>query len=203
VTRVIHHRINTLSAGKMISPEFGAEVDLRLHEGRLVLAHEPFEDGCDFSLWLSDYKGSLLVINVKEMGLEDMIVNEIMRVNSSLDYFFLDQSIPYLIKSIAKGYKCAARISEYETIESAFLQNTPWLWVDSFTGDWSHLAELSSKRDKEPLKRKICLVSPELQGRSFENSTEISFLVKEIGKLKLELDAVCTKFASDWKKLLA
>jgi hypothetical protein len=203
VTRFIHHRINTLKAGNMITPEFGAEVDLRLHQSRLVLSHEPLEDWCDFNIWLSAYKGSLLVINVKEMGLEDMIVNEIKRVNSSLDYFFLDQSIPYLIKSIAKGYKCAARISEFETTESAFLQNTSWLWVDSFTGDWSHLSEISSKQAKESMKRKICLVSPELQGRSFENSKEVSVLVNQIEKLKLELDGVCTKFASAWKKLLA
>ncbi len=202
MTRLIHHRANNLESLKRITSNFGAEIDLRLHYGRLVLAHEPLEDGCDFVMWLSEFEGSLLVVNVKEMGLEDLIVNQIVNVNPQLDYFFLDQSTPYLLKSIAKGYRCAARISEYETVDSAFLQNTTWLWLDSFTGDWTHLNELRQRLDKEHRRKKICLVSPELQGRTLKESNEVLLLVNQIKELQLELDAVCTKFSPIWEKLL-
>lgn len=202
MTRLIHHRANTLESLEGITSNFGAEIDLRLHYGRLILAHEPLEDGCDFVAWLSGFEGSLLVVNVKEMGLEDLIVNQIIKVNPQLDYFFLDQSTPYLIKSIAKGYRCAARISEYETVDSAFLQKSTWLWVDSFTGDWTHLNELRLRLGETNLKRKICLVSPELQGRGLKDSNEVSMLVDQIQELKLELDAVCTKYVSIWENIL-
>lgn len=203
MTKLIHHRANTLEASRVISRDYGAEIDLRLHHGGLVLAHEPLEKGCDFGSWLSTYHGSLLVINVKEMGLEELIVDEITRINSHIDYFFLDQSIPYMIKSIANGYECAARISEYETVESAYLQNTTWLWVDSFTGNWDHLVELSIQQEKISRRRKVCLVSPELQGRNFKDSNEANMLVNQIRRLRLELDAICTKFASAWEEMLA
>jgi hypothetical protein len=202
VTRLIHHRANSLESLKRIKSNFGAEIDLRLHYGRLILAHEPLEDGCDFVTWLSQFDGSLLVVNVKEMGLEDLIVNEIVNIYPQLDYFFLDQSTPYLMKSLAKGYRCAARISEYETVDSAFLQKTNWLWVDSFTGDWTHLNELKRRLGEPNMKRKICLVSPELQGRTLKDSNEVLLLVNQIKELQLEVDAICTKNVSIWEKLL-
>ena len=202
MTRLIHHRANTLESLKGITTYFGAEIDVRLHYGRLILAHEPLEDGCDFRTWLSEFEGSLLVVNVKEMGLEELILNEILTLNPQLDYFFLDQSTPYLIKSVAKGYKCAARISEYETVDTAFLQDTNWLWVDSFTGDWTHLHELRLRLGEPYMRKKICLVSPELQGRSLKDSNEVLLLVNQIKESQLKIDAVCTKFVSFWENLL-
>jgi hypothetical protein len=201
MTKIISHRLNTKEQAKNLSSECGAEIDLRLNYGRLVLAHDPFQDGYEFSDWLSIFRGSILVINVKEMGLEDMIMDNLRKINPHIDYFFLDQSIPYLIDSTTKGYKCAARVSEYETAESAFLQNTDWLWVDSFTGNWNHLVTIRHLQDKFH-KKSICLVSPELHGRNVEIFEESRACFEQLNELGLELDAVCTKFPDVWRKVL-
>lgn len=47
--KYIAHRINTIHQLKQISPNYGVEVDLRDSlDGRIYLAHNPFEPGEDF-----------------------------------------------------------------------------------------------------------------------------------------------------------
>jgi hypothetical protein len=55
---IIEHRINTLGQLQTISPEHGAEVDLRSdpQTGNLYLHHEPFVDGQNFDEWLKVFK---------------------------------------------------------------------------------------------------------------------------------------------------
>ena len=83
----------------------------------------------------------------------------------------------------------AARISEYESIESISLvsNRVSWIWLDSFNGFYL------TKNDATQIKKlnlKTCLVSPELQGRQ-EEIESYSSQLKSIG---LDLDAICTKF---------
>jgi len=203
MTKFLWHRVNTKEQATNLPSDCGAEIDLRLNHGELILAHDPFQDGCKFLDWLTVFRGTLLAINIKEMGLEDIIIDELTKVKPQLDYFFLDQSTPYLLSSIRKGFNCAARVSEYETAESAILLNTNWLWVDSFTGNWDHLTSIHSLQDELHGHKKLCLVSPELQGRSIEEPGEIEICVKKFRQLELTIDAVCTKFPDTWKKALA
>ena len=109
------------------------------------------------------------------------------------DFFFLDQSFPFLRKTAVMGEsRCAVRVSEYENIETALSLSgmVDWVWVDCFT--------------RFPLKKKeadqltnagfrLCLVSPELQGRK-ERAHVIEFR-REIELLGIKGDAVCTKYA--------
>ena len=51
------------------------------------------------------------------------------------EFFFLDQSFPFLVKTInSKEKRCAVRFSEYEDIKTAYnLRNKiKWVWVDYF-----------------------------------------------------------------------
>ena len=59
-----------------------------------------------------------LILNVKENGLENELLKT-MQCFQIENFFILDQSFPYLITTINNGEKrCAARLSEYESINS-------------------------------------------------------------------------------------
>ena len=71
-----------------------------------------------------------------------------------------------------------------------------WVWVDCFT-----LFPLDHE-DVQRLKRagfRMCLVSPELQGRKAE--TEIPLLAQLLADRDIQADAVCTKRPDLWEKL--
>lgn len=190
---IVRHRINdSLTLGR-IRPNYGVEIDLRLHMGEIVLAHDPRANGEKFSDWLTNYRHKLLILNVKEDGLEQEII-EIVRKKGIENYFFLDQPFPTLRKSVAAGYKVAVRTSEFESlfISPEFLPQ--WIWVDSFKGEWNHLADAAAVSRNDNVK--ICLVSPELQGR--EPEPEIMRIRRYIQTNKLTIDAVCTKNPEFW-----
>jgi hypothetical protein len=85
----------------------------------------------------------------------------------------------------------AVRYSSYEPLELAlsFKGKVNWVWLDCFFG--FHLPD----EDYEVLKKhfKLCMVSPELQGRPADEIVEFKKLLQ--GK---ELDAVCTKRPDLW-----
>ena len=82
----------------------------------------------------------------------------------------------------------AVRFSEYEAIETVMALKglVKWVWVDCFT-------RLNiNKNTYQQLKQagfKLCLVSPELQGRPQDIKVYKEFLKKET----ISFDAVCTK----------
>ncbi|QWD78290.1 phosphatidylinositol-specific phospholipase C/glycerophosphodiester phosphodiesterase family protein [Polynucleobacter sp. MWH-Svant-W18] len=195
----ISHRRNTIEELNATPLEFGVEVDIRSNNGRLIIHHDPLKEGIDFEGWLKCYKHQTLILNVKEEGLEARLI-ELMQKYLISDYFFLDQSFPFLVKWSKLGERhCAVRVSEFESIETALALagEIDWVWVDCFT----HFP-LSSE-DARRLKGagfKLCLVSPELQGRPF--STEIPLLVNLLHERSICADAICTKQAELWKECL-
>ena len=58
--------------------------------------HDPFNKGQPLKTWLEHYDHRFLILNVKE-GLEEMIINLLEKFNIN-NYFFLDQSFPFLMK---------------------------------------------------------------------------------------------------------
>lgn len=192
---LIAHRRNT-SVDLASTPTcYGVEIDLRSHDGRLVLAHDPFARGEDFETWLTSFRHRTLVLNVKEEGLESRLLS-LMNERCIEDFFFLDQSFPFLVKTACAGERrCAVRVSEYESVETA-LAVAPlidWAWVDCFR----HLP--LSAEDAARLKAaglKLCLVSPELQGRT--DPGEIDALRGVLAEKGILLDAVCTKRPERW-----
>ena len=48
----ISHRINKIEQLKALSPEVGAEVDIRSKGDQLIINHDPFADGDDFEEWI-------------------------------------------------------------------------------------------------------------------------------------------------------
>ena len=194
--QIIAHRKNTIAELSQTPSQFGIEVDIRSWGEGLTTHHDPFVKGEDFSEWLKHYQHSLLILNVKEEGLEARLI-ELMKKHGIENYFFLDQSFPFLVKWAKLGEKrLAVRVSEYESIDTALSlkDKVNWIWVDCFTR--FPLNANTAKQLKEA-NFKICLVSPELQGRNAE--LEIPALQKLLKAENITPDAVCTKRPDLWQ----
>ncbi len=196
--KLIAHRRNTLNELLATPTKYGVEVDIRSYGDKLVIHHDPFIEGESFEAWIAAYQHGTLILNVKEEGLEARLI-EMMKSKGIDDYFFLDQSFPSLIKwSKAGERRFAVRVSEFEPIETAMnlASKVDWVWVDCF----SHfpLSSEDARRMKDAGLR-LCLVSPELQGRNAE--LEIPELVALLKQRGIQADAVCTKRRDLWEQV--
>ncbi|WP_216073237.1 hypothetical protein, partial [Acinetobacter nosocomialis] len=73
--------------------------------------HDPFVAGERFDDWLRGYRHGTLILNVKEEGLEDALLARMQAAGIS-DFFFLDQSFPFLVRTSRRGERrCAVRVS--------------------------------------------------------------------------------------------
>lgn len=195
---IILHRRNEISQLQETPAKYGIEVDIRSFGEKLIIHHDPFVKGVDFEEWLSVYQHGTLILNVKEEGLESRLI-DLMNAKGIQNYFFLDQSFPFLVKvSKLSEDRCAVRVSEFESIETALtlVGRVKWVWVDCFT------RFPLDQKDAMRLKNagfKLCLVSPELQGRDAE--LEIPMLIKHLHDQKIDAEAVCTKRPNLWEKV--
>lgn len=195
MTHIIMHRRNHAAELRETPRQFGIEIDLRSRGGDIILHHDPFADGELFTQWLDDFDHGTLILNVKEEGLEDALI-ALMAERGIEDYFFLDQSFPFLVRTARRGERrCAVRVSEFESIDTAMTLagKIDWIWVDCFTrfpldhDDATRLQEAGFR---------LCLVSPELQGRAPE--TEIPQLRDLLAREAIVAEAVCTKRPDLW-----
>lgn len=195
--QIIAHRRNTREQLLQTPHEYGIEVDLRSQGEQLIIHHDPFASGELFEEWLNAYQHKTLILNVKEEGLEARLIS-LMRERSINDYFFLDQSFPFLVKWSKLGeHRCAVRVSEFESIHTALTLagKINWVWVDCFT------RFPINREESNALKAagfKLCIVSPELQGRDAD--VEIREIALLLQREQIEVDAVCTKRPDLWEK---
>ena len=187
----INHRVNNILELKKLKTSQGVELDLRFHNSDIILNHDPFAKGEKFEDFLKEFKLNFIILNIKSEGIEEEVLRLVKKYDVP-DYFFLDTSIPFMVKYIEKGWsKFAVRFSEYEPIELSlkFKGKIEWVWVDCFT---------RFPLDKESyvqLKKhfKICLVSPELQGHPISMIEDFKKQMKGF-----DIDAVCTKHPDVW-----
>jgi len=197
--KLISHRRNTVSELLATDSKYGVEVDIRSASDRLIIHHDPFVAGESFDNWIDAYRHGTLILNVKEEGLEARLI-ALMQSKGIADYFFLDQSFPFLVKwSKAGEHRCAVRVSEFESIETALTLagKVDWVWVDCFTR--FPLGEHDARRLKDA-GFKLCLVSPELQGR--DANVEIPQLASLLKERNIAADAVCTKRPNLWEEAI-
>ena len=132
---IVQHRCNTREQLEKVPSHLGVEVDIRSQGTKLVLHHDPFEIGECFERWLEVYNQQCLILNVKEEGLEFRLIT-LMDKYEIKNFFFLDQTFPFLVKMAKIGEKrCAIRVSEFESIETPLklAGKVDWIWVDYFT----------------------------------------------------------------------
>ena len=185
----IAHRINTVHQLEEIPGHCGVELDLRDRGSRLILQHEPFEDGEDFEEYLGRYRHGTMILNIKSERIEHE-VQRLLKKYGIGRYFFLDSSFPMIhLLSKAGESNIALRFSEYEGLDTvmAMKGRVKWVWVDCFQ-------RLPMGRSEYDLLKaagfKLCLVSPELQGRAGDIGAYRAYLEEN----DLVFDAICTKY---------
>jgi hypothetical protein len=182
---IVIHRINKIKELKNIPLNYGCEIDIRTNGNKLILNHEPFIGGDSFSDYLDEYRHGLLVLNIKEAGIEEMVLKEV-RKRNILNFFLLDVEFPYLYRASRDGERSIAiRYSEDEPIETVnkYKNKVDWVWIDTNTKlplDTQTIVQLKGF--------KTCLVCPERWGRP----NDIILYRKQMQLYNFELNAVMT-----------
>ena len=183
---ILKHRVNQISD---IDLNFGSEIDVRDHNGMIVLSHDyPDNNSQLLTNFIKHFpKNQLLAINIKSCGIEADVNNIIKQTHKN--YFLFDFSLPNLLKSIDLNIPCAIRLSEYE---KELFEGPKWVWIDSFDSVWYDHKYLESIKNKG---YQIALVSPELHKRinPLDYEKIKSLINKEL------VDAVCTDVVDRWK----
>jgi len=204
---LIQHRVNSLSELQKIPQDYGIEIDVRYHNDNLILHHDPLNHHINTPIELEALlqnwnSNSPIILNIKTEGIEQLCI-EIMNKFKIKNWFFLDLSMPYMVKySLEAENKStigfspenlAVRFSEYEPIEYAlsFQGRVNWIWVDCFHS--LPMTPLIYSKIKNA-NFKICLVSPELQNHKIETIKDFKSQI-----LEMKIDAICTKRPDLWK----
>ena len=194
---IICHRKNTIKQLIDTPTEYGVEIDVRSYNNKIILNHDPMKNGEFLDNWIRKYNHKFLIINIKEEGLEKYII-KILKNKKIKDFFFLDQSFPFLIKTLnSNETRCAIRFSEYEDIKTInnLKKKINWVWVDHFS-KFPLNKSISNSLKKKNIK--ISIVSPEIVKKtSIQN---LKKLKNSIQKKNIHIDAVCTKNPEIWNK---
>lgn len=159
---IVVHRVNTIDALDRVPREFGVEIDLRADGSRIILSHDACASGEPFDGWLDHFAHGLLVLNVKEAGIEAEVLRCV-RARGISHAFLLDVEFPYLYRASRAGERAiAVRYSEDEPIElvDRYRTRVDWVWIDTITRlplDERAVGALNGL--------KTCLVCPERWGR--------------------------------------
>lgn len=194
--KIVAHRVNTIQELKSLPRVYGAEIDIRCYKDQLILNHEPFEDGESLIEFLDEYDHGLLILNIKEAGIEHEVV-KLVTDHGIKDYFLLDVEFPYILKNTLGDKSLsnvAARFSELESIETikALSGKVDWVWIDTVS------TLPISKSSAQILNQfKTCLVCPE----RWDRPEDIHDYKNKAAELGLRIDAVMTAsaFISEWE----
>jgi len=184
----ISHRINTIAALIELPEIYGVELDLRDRGEDIVISHDPFIGGELFEDYLKHYHHGTMILNIKSERIEHRVL-ELIQKSDVKSYFFLDSSFPMIFLLSQKGESnIALRFSEFEGMDTLrnMAGSVDWVWVDCFN---QFPLEKSDYDALRAMGYKLCLVSPELQGRDWEIES-YKAICKDRGIL---FDAICTK----------
>lgn len=176
----------------------GAEIDVRDLDGRLVVSHDPPRAGAlPFEKVLAAHAAhghpGVLAINVKADGLVAEIASE---MAATPRWFAFDMSVPDTLHYARAGVPYFTRQSEFEASPSLYGQ-AAGVWLDCFERDWVDEAIVAEHRGAG---KSVCLVSPELHGRSNESAWDVwrTWVVRQDGAV-----SVCTDLPERASELLS
>lgn len=181
---IIWHRINTIEQLQYIDINDGVEIDVRSNKGVPYLSHFIDQDGVLFEDWLKHYKlKGTMVINVKEEGLETIILDLLVKYNIT-NYVFLDEPFWYLLNSSRNfnNKNFAIRVSKFESVETALKSRelSDWVWYDYFD-NYINVEDIRKLIDAG---FKVIMPSPELV------NSNVDYYDKLI-KNNLNIHAIC------------
>ena len=192
---IIIHRVNSIDSLNKVPNYFGTEIDIRVFGSKLVLNHEPFQNGEDLDNYLDEYVHGTLILNIKEAGIESEVLRRVRLREKIKSYFLLDVEFPYLYRASRDGEKSiAVRYSEDESIETVkkYVNKVDWLWIDTLT-----TLPILYEDINVFSQFKTCLVCPERWGRP----NDIIQYRNRLSEFGISLDAVMTakNFANYWQ----
>ena len=82
----IAHRINTIDELLKVPKNYGVEIDIRDFGKKLILNHDPFEDGDTLEDYLEHYDHGTLILNIKSERIEYKVL-EILNKYKIKKYF--------------------------------------------------------------------------------------------------------------------
>ena len=188
---LIAHRVNTVAQLAAVPTHYGVELDLRDRGDRLILQHDPFQDGEDFAEYLSHWRHRLMILNVKSERIEPRVLELVKRFNVR-DYFFLDCSFPMIRQLVKLGERrVAVRFSEFEPVEAALALagQIDWAWVDCFTQNAARWPDVWSVAAAIQTVRRVA-------GTARRPAESIADYARQLAPFPL--DAVCTKRPDLW-----
>jgi hypothetical protein len=189
--QIIRHRVNTLEQLAETPSEYGIEFDVREGPSGVVVTHDPWTPSVDLVTFLKHCRHAFYIVNIKCERIEQEVLTRLAEAKIS-NFMLLDCSFPMIVSLVRQGERrIAVRLSEYESIQTvlAMAGMVEWVWVDVF----SRLPV--TPRDCQQLRAvgfRLCLVSPELQGRP----QDISEYQERIAHW---MDMVCTKVPTAWR----
>lgn len=163
----------------------GTETDIRDYNGKIVIAHDPFDNkamSLNELLKIMDGRNLTLALNVKADGLASR-VQELLREYSHTNYFMFDMSTPELVKQIKQGLNVFTGVSDVSPAP-VLLDHCEGIWLDCFDSDWydsDYVDQIIS------INKKVCIVSADLHGRSTEAQWNMLANVKQINNENLML----------------
>ena len=179
----IIHRVNTIQELSKIDKNFGVEIDLRNYENRIILSHDPGENGEDFIKYVNNFRHKYLIANVKEAGIEKEILYELEKKGIN-NFFLLDIEFPFLLKNFEEfGQFLSLRFSKFESIETIryFVGKVGWVWIDTYS-DFQLNDEISNILKEF----KICMVSPS----RWQQSDKLNYYLNKLSEFNLNVEAV-------------
>jgi len=184
---ILKHRTNLI---EKIDSRFGAEIDIREHNGKIVLSHNiPNKNCIDLATFLDHFSNdSLLAINVKSSEIENEL-KKILESKNHKKYFAFDFAFPSLRNALKIELNCAFRLSEYE---KDLHPNCGWVWIDCFNEIWYDEKYLEMLKEK---RYNIAVVSPEIHNRS-KNKDEFQ-KIRGFSENGL-IHAICTDTPELW-----
>ncbi len=194
----IVHEVNSKEKLQKVSHDLGIEVDIRFRNNKLVMGHDPTDSQDDLEDMLEIYQHSLFVANIKDSGIESLVIETLLKHNID-KFFLLDMEFPYLVKNLNKyGDYLSTRFSEYENISTSLslVSKVKWVWIDTFSKlpiDDTNISILKNFSS--------CLVSPSRWGR-FD---DIEIYIDQLKKLDYFPDYVMVEEHENkhWENLLS
>lgn len=189
--QIVAHRINTLEQLQATPSEYGIEFDVRESERGVVVTHDPWTPGVALHEFLSHCNHAFYIVNIKCEGIEETVLKLLWSYHIE-KFFLLDCSFPMIVRLVRSGEpRVAIRLSEYESIYTVLRMSewVTWVWIDVFSRVPVTPEDCRILHDAG---FKLCLVSPELQGRP----GDIADYKRQIGHC---MDMVCTKYPTEWR----
>jgi hypothetical protein len=172
---------------RSVNDGFGIETDIRDLATTLVISHDvpkgsemQFSDFCA----IPGINKVTLALNIKADGLAIQLKN-IIEEYELTKWFVFDMSIPDTLGHIKAGNKVFTRVSDIEP-EPLLLEYAEGIWLDAFHSDWYSTFDVMRY---SMLRKKVCIVSPELHKRSYETVWEKLYKLKDDENISL-----CTDF---------